>query len=97
MALSPETQRILRILISYWEGAAKSERDIDEIEAFTKPAWQLHQALEGNHEDVRKVIPKCPIYPKWGHATLQELADAERDGGRIVVTEKDGGISWEVK
>lgn len=97
MSLSEETKVILRSLIAEWEDSARSERDPHEIEGFTTPARHLRLALDGTHDDIRKVIPMCPIFPKGGRSTLTELADAERDGRKIVFKEKNSSLHWEIE
>lgn len=96
--LSTETKRILKNLIDAWECTGRGETDLADKQYFYDAAALLTKALSGTHEDIRKVIPLCPAYPKGGRFELQDLADAERDGKKVVITEKDGGRhSWAIQ
>ena len=101
MAFSDGTKRILRLLISRWNEAGASESDPAEHRAFGLPASLLDTAIRRHnvtHGDIRKAIPICPAYPNFGKAALRDLANAERDGKQVVVTERpDGALSWKIE
>jgi hypothetical protein len=90
---------VLRFLIGRWKEASVSERDPTEHEAFAVPINILSAAMDranATHDDIRKAIPVCPAYPNFGKQTLMDLADAERDGRSVTVTERsDGALKWE--
>jgi hypothetical protein len=98
--LSEGTKRVLRLLLGRWQEASEAESDPEEHEAFGEPIGIINQAISqpnATHGDIRRAIDVCPAYPNFGHATLGELADAERDGDEVLVTERDdGAVSWQI-
>jgi hypothetical protein len=99
--ISDETKRVLRLLISRWSEASAAQSDPQEHRAFGVPIDLVERVLsktDATHDDIRKAIPVCPGYPNFGKQTLLELADAERDGRRVVVIERgDGALKWEIE
>jgi hypothetical protein len=50
-----------------------------------------------SHADIRAVLEVCTPYPNFGRPTLIELADAERDGSRVLVVHRtDRAIKWDI-
>jgi hypothetical protein len=98
--LSQGTKRVLHLLLGRWQEASDAESDPEEHEAFGQPIGIVRQAISqpnATHEEIRRAIDVCPAYPNFGPATLRELADAERDGHKVLVTERDdGAISWRI-
>ncbi len=101
VGLSDGTRRILRLLISAWQAAKESERDPGEHRAFDAPTVILERALaraDATDADIGAAIPLCPGYPNYGRSALRELADAERRGLLVEVTERqDGVLAWNIQ
>lgn len=85
------------MLAQTWRSAADSERDPLEKAAFDGPAVLAEHAASAPfafHEDIRAVLAVVPGYPVGGRGALLLIADAERDGLKIVVAfNEEGGWS----